>query len=443
MAVGQGMSVLAEHEAPTAPTGGVWADVVGQQAAVDLLYRAAEAARVVLAGGSGGVGGGGGGSAGGVPGTAGSAGSTTSMTHAWLFTGPPGSGRSVAARAFAAALQCTFEPEIGCGHCAECRTALTGTHPDVTLIATDQLTIGVDQTRGLVLGAAMSPSRRRWQVIVVEDADRLTEGAANVLLKAIEEPAPRTVWMLCAPSSQDMLPTILSRCRHVVLRSPPPEAVADLLRRVDGVDYNLALAAAHAAQGHIGRARALATDSAAAGRRLEALKLPTEVADIGKALKAAQRLVDAAAAEAKAVTEPLDAKESEELKVALGYGQGKGAGSARGVAGSAGQLKELESRQKRRVTRLQRDALDRALIDIAAFYRDVLALQFAAHGTARQIAPIHADQSAVAQVLAAASGPDLTLRRIDAVLGARRAIAANVAPLLAVEAMALTLRTGR
>jgi DNA polymerase III subunit delta' len=419
-----------EQESPLAPTDGVWAEVVGQPAAVDTLHRAAEAARAILSGN---------------PATApgGAPGNTTSMTHAWLFTGPPGSGRSVAARAFAAALQCTSETELGCGVCAECRTALSGTHPDVTLIATDQLTIGVDQTRGLVLGSAMSPSRRHWQVIVIEDADRLTEGAANVLLKAIEEPAPRTVWMLCAPSSQDMLPTILSRCRHVILRTPAPEAVADLLCRDGAVSYDAALAAAHAAQGHIGRARALVTDSAAAARRIEALRLPNEVGDVGRALKAAQRLVDAAAAEAKAATEPLDAKETEELKVALGYGQGKGAGSARGVAGSAGLLKELESRQKRRATRLQRDALDRALIDIAAFYRDVLALQFTANGAGRPIAPIHADHTAVAQALATASGPEITLRRIDAVLGARRAIATNVAPLLAVEAMALALRTGR
>jgi DNA polymerase III subunit delta' len=418
------MTTAAVQETP----GGVWDEVVGQPEVIGRLYRAAEAARAIVSGAG----------SGGVP----EPGSTTSMTHAWLFTGPPGSGRSVAARAFTAALQCTDDKQIGCGHCAGCHTALTGMHPDVTLIATDQLTIGVDQTRGLVLGAAMSPAQRRWQVIVLEDADRLTEGAANVLLKAIEEPAARTVWMLCAPSSQDMLPTILSRCRQVVLRSPAPEAVADLLRRTSGVDQEMALAAARAAQGHIGRARALVTDSATAARRVEALRLPSEVGDIGRALKAAQRLVDAAAAEAKAVSEPLDAKETDELKVALGYGQGKGAGSARGVAGSAGLLKELETKQKRRATRLQRDALDRALLDIAAFYRDVLAIQFAAADRSRPVAPIHADQVGFAQSLANSGGPDTTLRRIDAVLDARRAIAANVAPLLAVEAMALALRTG-
>jgi DNA polymerase-3 subunit delta' len=416
--------------------GGVWTDVVGQPEAVDRLHAAAVAARVVIAGARARTG-----ADGAAASTAPAAAATLAMTHAWLLTGPPGSGRSVAARAFAAALQCDDPHEPGCGQCQDCHTALTGTHPDVTLVATDQLTIGVDQTRGLVLGAALSPSRGRWQVIVVEDADRLTEGAANVLLKAIEEPAPRTVWMLCAPSSQDMLPTILSRCRHVVLRTPSPEAVADALAATEGVDHERALLAARAAQSHIGRARALLNDPAAASGRLESLRLPGEVGDIGRALKAAQSLVDAATAEAKAVGERLDAKETDELKVALGFGQGKGSGTARGVAGSAGLLKELETKQKRRATRTQRDALDRALVDIAAFYRDVLACQFGALD-AGVVQLVHSDRARESASLAAASTPESTLRRIEAVLDARRAIAANVAPLLAVEAMAMTLRAG-
>jgi DNA polymerase III subunit delta' len=417
--------------------GGVWTDVVGQPEAVGRLHAAAVAARVVIAGAN-------------ARGRANSAAAaytepaaaaTLAMTHAWLLTGPPGSGRSVAARAFAAALQCNDPHEPGCGQCQDCHTALTGTHPDVTLITTDQLTIGVDQTRGLILGASLSPSRQHWQVLVVEDADRLTEGAANVLLKAIEEPAPRTVWVLCAPSSQDMLPTILSRCRHVVLRTPSPEAVADALAATEGVDHGRALQAARAAQSHIGRARALLNDPAAESGRLQSLRLPGEVGDIGRALKAAQSLVDAAAAEAKAVSEKLDAKETDELKVALGYGQGKGSGSARGVAGSAGLLKELDTKQKRRATRTQRDALDRALVDIAAFYRDVLAYQFGAldAGVAQLV---HGDRARESASLAAASTPESTLRRIESVLDARRAIAANVAPLLAVEAMAMALRAG-
>jgi DNA polymerase III subunit delta' len=409
--------------------GSAWDAVIGQPAAVHTLRLAAIAARAGAEAGR----------ASQTPAAASeNAGSNNAMTHAWLFTGPPGSGRAAAARSFAAALQCSTPGEPGCGHCQDCHTALTGTHPDVDLVATEQLTIGVEQARGLVMGSAMSPTRGHFQVIVVEDAERLTEGAANVLLKAIEEPSPRTVWMLCAPSSRDLLPTILSRCRLVALRTPSPAAIAEALHRQDGVEPGRGEELARAAQGDIERARALALDPAAAARRAETLRLPREVGDIGRAFKAAGALVDAAAAEAKGKSELLDAKELEELKVALGYGQGKGAGSARGVSGSAGLVKELETKQKRRTTRLQRDALDRALVDIVGFYRDVLAIQFTA-GRSPDSALIHADHSAQARTLAQSSSPEDTMRRIESVFAARRAIAANVAPLLALEAMALTL----
>ena len=400
--------------------GACWSEVIGQPAAVTTLRLAAIAAR---------------------PGAVPPGIPNGAMTHAWLFIGPPGSGRALAARAFAAALQCSDPGEPGCGHCQDCHTTLAGTHPDVQLVATEQLTIGVDQARGLVMGSAMSPTRGHYQVIVVEDAERLTEGAANVLLKAIEEPAPRTVWMLCAPSTRDLLPTILSRCRLVALRTPSPAAIAEALNRTDGVDLDRAEQLARAAQGDLDRARALALDPAAAARRAETLGIPRAVADIGRAFKAAGALVDAATAEAKSKSEVLDAKETEELKVALGYGQGKGAGSARGVSGSAGQIKELETKQKRRTTRLQRDALDRALVDLVGFYRDVLAVQFT-DGQAPDTDLIHADHAAQTRSLAQSSTPEDTMRRIESVFAARRAIAANVAPLLALEAMTLTLRGG-
>ena len=400
--------------------GAAWAEVIGQPAAVGMLRLAAIAARA---------------------GAAPAASPNNAMTHAWLFIGPPGSGRTLAARAFAASLQCSTPGEPGCGHCQDCHTTLAGTHPDVQLVATEALSIGVEQARGLVMGSAMSPTRGHFQVIVVEDAERLTEGAANVLLKAIEEPAPRTVWMLCAPSTRDLLPTILSRCRLVALRTPSPAAIAEALNRSDGIDLHRAEELARAAQGDLARARTLALDPAAAARRAETLRLPREAADIGRAFKAAGALVDAATAEAKGKSELLDAKETEDLKVALGYGQGKGAGSARGVSGSAGLLKELETKQKRRTTRLQRDALDRALVDLVGFYRDVLAVQFTG-GRAKDSDLIHADHSDQARSLAQASSPEDTMRRIESVFAARRAIAANVAPLLALEAMTLTLRGG-
>src|SRR5712664_928171 len=194
-----------------------------------------------------------------------------SMTHAWLFTGPPGSGRSVAARAFAAALLC---PYGGCGECPSCRQVHAGTHADLLLVKPEGLSYGVKQTRDLVLRAAGAPSGGRWQVVVFTGADRATEQAANALLKAIEEPSPRTVWLLCAPSAEELVTTIRSRCRLVTLRTPPPEAVAEVLARRDGVDPARALAAARAAQGHVGRARRLATDPEAAQRRAEVLRIP-------------------------------------------------------------------------------------------------------------------------------------------------------------------------
>ncbi|MCF3178977.1 DNA polymerase III subunit delta' [Streptomyces sp. NPDC127069] len=361
------------------------------------------------------------------------------MTHAWLFTGPPGSGRATAARAFAAALQCVSPDralggEPGCGFCDGCHTTLAGTHADVEIVRTDLLSIGVKETRDLVRRAQLSPAVGRWQVIVLEDADRLTEGAGNVLLKAVEEPAPRTVWLLCAPSLEDVLPTIRSRCRHLTLTTPSVAAVAEVLVRRDGVEPAAAAAAARATQGHIDRARRLATDEAARSRRAAVLKLPLRVDDVGGCLKAAQELVDAAAEDAKQVAEEVDAKETEELRAALGAGAGAGGRLPRGTAGV---MKELEDRQKRRRTRTQRDSLDLALTDLTGFYRDVLALQL---GSALAIAneDIRPDLDRIAR----ASGPERTLRRIEAIIACREALDRNVAPLLAVEAMTMALRAG-
>ena len=397
----------------TASTG-VFADVVGQADVVATLRRAVAAAARIVAGEES------------APGE---------MTHAWLFTGPPGSGRSVAARAFAAALQCA---DGGCGHCTACHTTLAGTHADVRLVVPEGLTIGVDEMRRLVISAAGSPMSGRWMVVLVEDADRLTEAAANALLKAVEEPPARTVFLLCAPSTnpEDVSVTIRSRSRVVPLRAPAADAVAEVLVQRDGVDPATARWASRVAQGHVGRARRLARDPQAQARRRAVLSVPRSLTRVAACFDAADALIKAAEEEAAAATVELSARETEGLKQALGAG-GTGKGAAGAARGTAGQLKELERRQKSRATRAQRDALDRALVDLAAFYRDVLMLRLGA-----PVSLVHADIADLAEAAAAKWTPESVLRRIEAVLGCREAIELNVKPRIAVEAMMLGLLQG-
>nr|WP_222436996.1 DNA polymerase III subunit delta' [Quadrisphaera sp. RL12-1S] len=356
----------------------------------------------------------------------------SAMTHAWLFTGPPGSGRSTAARAFAAALQCEREAlgERGCGTCHACRTVLAGTHADVQVVATEKLSIGVDDVRALVQRAARAPSAGRWRVVLVEDADRFTEHSANTLLKSIEEPPPRTVWLLCAPSPEDMVTTIQSRCRPVRLRVPSPDDVAALLVRRDGIDPTMAAYAARAAQSHVGLARRLARDEGARLRRRQVLQLAFEVTGVGEAVVRAGELVDVASEEAAAATAERDAAERAELLRALGA---EAAGSLPPALRS--QVKSLEDDQKKRATRARRDVLDRALVDLASLYRDVLVVQLGAG-----VDLVNAELSREVGALARRGTPEQTLARLDAVSTARRRIAASVSPLLAVEAMALALR---
>jgi DNA polymerase-3 subunit delta' len=391
----------------------VFDDLVGQDPVVTQLQAAADAAARIVTGDSA---------------------ASSAMTHAWLFTGPPGSGRSVAARGFAAALQCE---DRGCGHCSACHQSLSGTHADVAVVVPEGLSLGVAEVRRIVAHTARRPTAGRWQVTLIEDADRMPDYASNALLKAIEEPPPRGVLLLCAPSVEDLLPTIRSRCRLVPLRTPPADAVADVLISRHGVDPALAAFAAQASQGHIGRARRLALDEDARGERRDVLSLPRSLQGVGSSLQAAKDLVEAAQAEAARLTRDRDATEREELSTALGGGAtGKGyTGSA--PKGGAGALKELEKKQKSRGTRTSRDALDRALVDLAAFYRDVLVIQLGT-GTAA----VHGDLGEQAAAIARATTPESTLRRIEAVLACRTALDGNVAPLLAVESMALSLRTG-
>ncbi len=350
------------------------------------------------------------------------------MTHSWLLTGPPGSGRSNAARAFAAALQCE---QGGCGTCKSCLDVSRGTHPDVTVVATEKVTIAIDEVRGLISKASRSPSGGRWRVIIVEDADRMAERTTNVLLKSIEEPPPRTVWLLCAPSPQDVMVTIRSRCRQVNLRIPPVAAVAQLLVTRDGVDPEVALLAAQAAQSHVGLARRLAQDPAARARRTSVLNLASKIRGVADAVIYAGDLVAVSQEEAKSATEERDAEEKAELLRMLGAETGRALAPA-----LRSQVKQLEDEQKRRATRHQRDVLDRAMIDLLSLYRDILLTQL---GTESEL--INSEHGEFIWSAAETSTPAATLIKMDAIGIARTRLAGNVAPLLAVEAMMIALRS--
>lgn len=358
------------------------------------------------------------------------------MTHAWLITGPPGSGRSVAALCFAAALQCTSDGAPGCGECRACATTMAGTHADVRRIIPEGLSIGVDDMRAIVQIASRRPSTGRWQIVLIEDADRLTEGAANALLKVVEEPPPSTVFLLCAPSvdPEDIAITLRSRCRHVALVTPPVEAIARVLIETDELPEEQARWAASVSGGHVGRARRLATDEDARQRRQRALGLARDAATPTRAYAAAEELVAAAEAEALALTVDRNESETEELRTALGAG-GSGKGTAGALRGTAGAIKDLEKRQKSRQTRASRDALDRALIDLATYFRDALLVA----AEAGEVRANHPDMAEQVAAMAAHASPEKLLRCIEAVLQCREALAVNVKPKFAVDAMVATV----
>jgi len=336
------------------------------------------------------------------------------MTHAWIFTGPPGSGRSSAAIAFAQALVCKSN---GCGACNDCVTAKSGAHPDVEILKSEGLSIKIDEVRELLTRTAWAPSMGGWRVVIMEDADRLTESAANALLKAIEEPGLRTVWLLCAPTLHDILPTIRSRCRHIQLHTPSNDDVANFLVVKHQVSPRMADFAARVSQGHIGRARHLATNETVRNRRNSILAIPAQINSISSAYAAAAKLVELANEESTAITEQLDEKEYEALSTALGKGGGKA-------------LKELEKEQKSRATRITRDTLDGALLDLVTFYRDVMLVQ-AGHDDAL----INSELADSIKRMANATAANKTLAKIDAIMRARQNLQRNGAPLLVMEAL--------
>jgi DNA polymerase-3 subunit delta' len=312
---------------------------------------------------------------------------------------------------------------------------MAGTHADVRRVIPEGLSIGVDEMRGIVQIASRRPTTGHRQIVVIEDADRLTEGAANVLLKVVEEPPPSTVFLLCAPSvdPEDIAVTLRSRCRHVALVTPPTDAIARVLVDSDGLAPDVANWAASVSGGHVGRARRLATDPDARQRRERALALVRDAATPSRAYAAAEELVAAAEAEAVVLTADRAETETEELRTALGAG-GTGKGTAGALRGATGAIKDLERRQKSRQTRASRDALDRALIDLATYFRDALVVSAGAGVRAN-----HPDMADRVAALAAHASPERLLRCMEAVLECREALAINVKPKFAVDAMAATI----
>ena len=340
-------------------------------------------------------------------------------THAWLITGPPGSGRSVIAAAFAAELLARPGDERATQAQVDART-----HPDLAVLSTERVVISIDEVRALVAASQYSPSVGRFRVVVIEDADRMTERTSNVLLKALEEPPPRTIWVLCAPSDADLVPTIRSRVRTVRLRTPSVADVADLIECRDAVPAADALRAAREAQSHVGMAHRLATDPHARARRARSLELALGIRTVAGAVAAAAELLDVAGEDARAVTEERDAREREDALRSLGVEPG---GTV--PPQLRAQIKALEDDQKRRATRSLRDGLDRILIDLTSLYRDVLLLQLGAG-----LEPVNAAIAPALEAAARECGPEHTLAILDALAEARERLEGNVAPALVLEA---------
>jgi DNA polymerase-3 subunit delta' len=374
---------------------GVWDELTGQPEAIEVFSSAAAA---------GGVG--------------------SAMTHAWLITGPPGSGRSNLAFAFASALLSRGPDDLD----ATERQVAARTHPDLGVLSTERVIISIDEVRQLVTSSQFSPSVGRFRVMIIEDADRMSERTSNVLLKALEEPPPRTVWILCAPSEADLIPTIRSRVRSVRLRVPSVDEVAELIARRDGVDLAIATRAARESQSHIGMAHRLATNDDARGRREQTLQIALGIGSVGDAVRAAGVLLDLAGADAKAITEERDAEERDSALRSLGIEPG---GTIPPALRS--QLKSLEEDQKRRATRSLRDGLDRIMVDLLSLYRDILLLQLGA-----TTEPINLSIRPELVAAGEKSTSAQTLATMDAIALARSRIDGNVSPALALEAMLIS-----
>jgi len=387
----------------------LWSSLIGQDEAVASLQAAVRDAHL--------------------PGDSGPA-----MTHAWLVTGPPGSGRSRAATTFAAALVCE---ESGCGQCQACRTAAKGGHADVHVEIPEGSEILLEHVKPLVHMAAQAPMTATWRVIVIEDADRLNDRAANYLLKALEEPTPHTVWVLCAPSVDDVLPTITSRTRHVGLRTPRTAAIAEMLVQECGVDETIAAFSARASQGHIGRARALATDATTRERRQQYLRAPLDLRDLASCVVVAGNVFETVSAVADSRADRLDEEETDLLKSRF-YADGVTRLTGAMKRSHDSEAKELAKEQKRRRKRLVVDEVDRALVDLIGLFRDVLAVQ-----TAARVDLINDEMRPQIEQMAAGSTDEETVRRIEALEHERIVLFAGGSPRTVLEAAMVQIKDPR
>jgi DNA polymerase III subunit delta' len=348
------------------------------------------------------------------------------VQHAWLFTGPAGSGRSNLARSFAAALECS---DGGCGNCQQCQLVMADAHPDVTMLQTDRVVISIDEIRKLVSRSSMGTNVGEYRVIVIEDADRMTERTSNVLLKVLEEPADKTIWILCAPSVADLLPTIRSRVRNINLRLPSIDEVTRILVERDGVDPAVARRSAIEAQNHVGMARRLAMSPDARSRRSETLRVLMSISNLSGAMVAAEKLLGVAKRDAESIALESDATEKESLMKAYGLDVGE-----RVPPNLRSAFKDLEDNQKRKATRALRDGIDRIFTDMESVYRDVLSLQLGAN---TQLINEEISEDLAARAVGCASADSIAV--LDAIALSRKRLGSNVRDLLVLESLCTKL----
>lgn len=347
------------------------------------------------------------------------------LAHAWLLTGPAGSGRSTLAYAFAAELISQGEPQIY-------EQVIARNHPDLSVLRSEQVTIRIEEIRKLVERSYLGPAVGPYRVIVIEDADRMPQRSSNVLLKALEEPPPQTIWVLCAPSEADLLPTIRSRTRVVRLNEPEVAEVSALLQARFKVSAEEAESAARLAQRHIGMAQRLLSDQSARERRDATVKTVLGVKSVPAAVRAGATLLELAQDDAKILTAQREEQERAQLLATLGA-----TGLKTLPPAVRQQLSQLEEEQKRRATRSLRDAIDRILSDCESLFRDILMLQLE-----RGEALINQEYRAELSELAKAKTPDWALAVLDAISSTRKNMSRNVAALLALESLMLTVARG-